>query len=226
MGPFFGQKWLHHSFQRKASSVPRPTLLPAASKSAAGRRSHQPPSKRGSGGDNSGISRILLSNLPRSQEERETPVDHRPLCAQPFCRLPKFQNGDAEKSEKCRSSQRLGIFAGPDGRLFACPDSPPVTQIPQVHVERPSVRVQSAPFRPLDKPSRVYSPYVRHCDIRKKKGNNSSSLPRRLAGSKPKSSSTVGTQTIFIVPDQFTRSDHQLQEIRPSTSSGVHLHRD
>ena len=226
MGPFFGQKWLHHSFQRKASTVPRPTLLPAASKSAAGRRSRQPPSKRGSGGDNSGMSRILLSNFPRSQEERETPVDYRPLCAQPFCRLSKFQNGDAEKSEKCRSSQRLGIFAGPDGRLFACPDSPPVTQIPQVHVERPSVRVQSAPFRPLDKPSRVYSPYVCHCDVRKKKGNNSSSLPRRLAGSKPKSSSTVGTRTILIVPDQFTRSDHQLREIRPSTSSGVHLHRD
>ena len=43
VGPFFGQKWLHHSFQRKASTVPRPTLLPAASKSAAGRGSRQPP---------------------------------------------------------------------------------------------------------------------------------------------------------------------------------------
>ena len=37
---------------------------------------------------------------------------------------------------------------------------------------------------------------------------------------------SIGTQTIFIVTDQFTRSDNQLQEIRPSTSSCVHLHRD
>ena len=56
-----------------------------------------------------------------------------------------------------------------DGCLFACPDSPSVTQISQVHVERPSVRVQSAPFRPLDQPSRIYSPYVRHSDVRKKR---------------------------------------------------------
>ena len=226
MGPLCRKKRVQNSVQRDASIVPRPSLLPAASKSAAGRRSRQSPLKRGSGRDNTGMSRILLSNFPRSQEERETPVDHRPLCSQSFCRLSELQNGDAEKSEKCHSSQRLGIFVGPDGRLFACSDSSFVTQIPQVHVERPSIPVQSARFRSLDQPSRVYSPDGRHCDVSKGKGNNSPSLPRRLVNSKPKSSSSVGTQTISIVPDHFSGSDYQLREIRPSTSSGVHLHRD
>ena len=158
----------------------RPTLLPAACKSAAGKRSRQPPLKRGSGGDKTRMSRILLLNFLCSQEEQETLVDHRPLCAQSFCRLSKLQNGDAEKSEKCHLSQRLGIFTGPDRPLFASLDSPSVTQISQVHLERPSVRVQSAPFRPLDQSSRVYSPYVCHSHICKKKGDNSSSLPRRF----------------------------------------------
>ena len=212
MGLLCHKKRVQNSVQRDASIVPRPSLLPAASKSAAGRRSRQSPLKRGIGRDNPGMSRILLSNFPRSQEERETPVDHRPLCSQSFCRLSELQNGDAEKSEKCHSSQRLGIFVGPDGRLFACSDSSFVTQIPQVQVERPSIPVQSARFRSLDKPSRVYSPDVRHCDISKGKGNNPPSLPRRLVNSKPKSSSSVGTQTISIVPNQFPGSDYNYEK--------------
>ena len=44
--------------------------------------------------------------------------------------------------------------------------------------------------------------------------------------SKPKPSKTVGTQTIHFVADQFTRSDYQLRELRPSSSPSVHIHRD
>ena len=43
---------------------------------------------------------------------------------------------------------------------------------------------------------------------------------------KPKPSKTVGTQTIHFVADHLTRSDHQLREIRPSSSPCVHIHRD
>ena len=67
------------------------------------------------------MSGLLLPNFPSSQEERETQADHRPLCAQPFCLHRDIQNGDTEKSEKRRSTERLGIFIGSDGRLFAIP---------------------------------------------------------------------------------------------------------
>ena len=121
---------------------------------------------------------------------------------------------------------RLGIFIGTDGRLFACPDTSSVSQIPQIHAERSSVPVQGTLIRPLDKSFRVYTPYEGHCDIPKEKGDNSTSLSRRLVVSKPKQSKTVGTQTIHFVADHFTRSDHQLREIRPSSSPSVHIHRD
>ena len=111
--------------------------------------------------------------FPLSQEERETQADNRPLCAQPFCLHRDIQNGDTEKSERRHSVKRLGIFIGSDGRLFACPDTSSVSQIPQIHAERSSVPVQGTPIRPLDKSFRVYTPYEGHCDIPKEKGDNS-----------------------------------------------------
>ena len=172
------------------------------------------------------MSRILLQNFPSSQEERETQADNRPLCAQSFCLHTDIQSGDTEKSERRHSVKRLGIFIGSDRGLFACPDTSLVSQIPQIHAERSSVPVQGTPIRPLDKSFRVYTPYDCHCDTPKEKGDNSTSLSRRLVGSKPKPSKTVGTQTIHFVADHLTKSDHQLREIRPSSSPSVHIHRD
>ena len=47
----------------------------------------------------------------------------------------------------------------------------------------PSVPVQGTPIQPHDKSFRVYTPYDCHQDILKEKGDNSTSLSRRLAGS-------------------------------------------
>ena len=176
MGPFFSKKGVQNSVSITSNSVTKPSLLPAASKSATGRRSRQSPLKGGSGGDNSGMSRILLQNFPRSQEEWETQADNRPLCAQSFCLHTDIQNGDTEKSERRCSAKRLGVFIGSDGRLFAYPDTSSVSQIPQIYVERSSVPVQGTPIRPLDKSFRVYTPYDCHRDFLKEKGDNSTSL--------------------------------------------------
>ena len=53
MGPFFNKKRLQNSIQRTPNSVTRPSLFPAASKSAAGRRGRQSSLEGGSGGNNS-----------------------------------------------------------------------------------------------------------------------------------------------------------------------------
>ena len=56
-----------------------------------------------------------------------------------------------ETQRKVKDAERLGIFIGSDGCLFAYPDTLSVSQIPQIHVERSSVPVQGTPIRPLDK---------------------------------------------------------------------------
>ena len=108
MGPFFGKKGLQNSVSKASNSVTRPSVLPAASKSAAGRRSRQSPLKGGSGGDNSGMSRILLQNFPRSQEERETQADNRPLCAQSFVYTQTFK---METQRKVKDAIQLNDWA-------------------------------------------------------------------------------------------------------------------
>ena len=108
MGPFFNKKRLQNSVERTPNSVTKPNLLPAASKSAAGRGSRQSSFEGGSGGNNSRMSRLLLPNFPSSQEEQETQADHRPLCAQPFCLHRDIQNGD---TEKVRNAVQLNDWA-------------------------------------------------------------------------------------------------------------------
>ena len=108
MGPFCNKKWVQNSVSRTSNSVTRPSLLPAASKSASGRRSRQSPLKGGSGGDNSGMSRKLLQNFPSSQEERETQADNRPLCAQSFCVHTDIQ---MERQRKVKEAVQLNNWA-------------------------------------------------------------------------------------------------------------------
>ena len=62
MGPFFNKEGIQNSVSRMSNSVSRPSLLPAASKSASGRRSCQSPLKGGSGGDNSRIFLVPKKN--------------------------------------------------------------------------------------------------------------------------------------------------------------------
>ena len=115
-----------------------------------------------------------------------------------------------ETQRKVRNDVQLNdwAFSLDLRRLFAYPDTSSVSQIHQIHIERSSVPVQGTPIQPLDKSFRVYTPYDCHSDIPKEKGDNSTSLSRRLGSSKPKPSKTVGTQTIHFVADQFPRSDN------------------
>ena len=103
----------------------------------------------------------------------------------------------------------MGIFVGLDGRLFACPYSSKVTQIPSFHSKRPNVSFQSAPIWSFDQILNFHSPHDSHCDISKKKSYYSSSLSRRLVVKKSISSNSVGTQTFHYSANHIFWTDHQ-----------------
>ena len=65
MGLLFSQDRLQDTVHRTTAPVSGPNLFPTVSKSAVGRRSCQPPSKRGSGGK----SRVLFTDFPCSKKE-------------------------------------------------------------------------------------------------------------------------------------------------------------
>ena len=226
MGPLFSQDRLQDTVHRTTAPVSGPNLFPTVSKSAVGRRSCQPPSNRGSGGKSPGKSRVLFTYFPCSKKEWKSKADYRPVNSQWTCFHSKLQNGNSEKSQECYTSQRLGIFVGPDRCVFACPDSSTVTQISSVHSEWQGVPFQSPPVRSLNKSLRFHAPYDGHCDASKENGNNNASISRRLVISEPKSSNSVGTQTLHYVSYNIPRSDYQLPEIRPHSYSNFHFHRD
>ena len=133
---------------------------------------------------------------------------------------------ETEASEEWHLSKRLGIFIGLDGRLFACPDSSKVTQIPSFHSKRPSVSFQSAPIRSFDQPLHSHSPHDSHCNLSKEKSYNSSSLSRRLVVEKSISSNSVGTQTFHNSANHMFGTDLQSRIIRSDSHTNVHLYRN
>ena len=165
-------------------------------------------------------------DFPCSKKEWKSKADYRPVNSQSTCFHSKLQNGNSEKSQECYTSQRLGIFVGSDRCVFACPDSSTVTQISSVHSEWQGVPFQSPPVRSLNESLRFHAPYDGHCDASKEKGNNNASISRRLVISEPKSSNSVGTQTLHYVSYNIPRSDYQLPEIRPHSYSNFHFHRN
>ena len=146
VGPFYCKKRFTNSVQRTSTSFKSTHLFSPASKTRTGRRSQQSPPKEGSGGNNSGIPRILFKDISGSKEKRKTQIYYRSLNSESICSYSKFQNGDSEKSQKLHSSQRLGIFVRSDGRLFACPYSSSVSQISSLHSRQQDISIQAHPF--------------------------------------------------------------------------------
>ena len=68
MGPLFSQDRLQDTVHRTTAPVSGPNSFPTVSKSTVGRRSCQPPSKRGSGGNSPGKSRVLFTDFPCSKK--------------------------------------------------------------------------------------------------------------------------------------------------------------
>ena len=167
-----------------------------------------------------------LQNFPRSQEERETQADNRPLCAQSFCLHTSIQNGDTEKSERRHSVKRLGIFIGSDGRLFACPDTSSARKYLRFTLGGRVYQFKALPFGLSTSPF-VFTLLMKVI----------ATFPRRRAitlhlylddwlSRKQNRRRLLEHRQFIFFPDQFTRSDYQLREIRPSSSPSVHIYRD
>ena len=210
-GPLLSQDRLQATVHRTTAPVSGPNLFPTVSKSAVGRRSCQPPSKRGSGGNSPGKSLVLFTDFPCSKKEWKSKADYRPVNSQSTCFHSKLQNGNSEKSQECYTSQRLGIFVGPDRCIFACPDSSTVKQISLVLSTSPFVftLLMTVIATQLRKRAIIMHPYLDD-----------------WLSQEPKSSNSVGTQTLHYVSYNIPRSDYQLPEIKPHSYSNFHFHRD
>ena len=226
MGPFYCKKRLPNSVQRTSTSFKSTHLSSPVSKTRTGRRGQQSPPKEGSGGNNSGISRILFKKISGSKEKRKTQIDYRSFNSESLCSYSKFQNGGSEKGQKLHSSQRLGIFVRSDGCLFACPYSSNVSQISSLHSKQQDISIQSSPIRVVNQSFCIHSTNDGNSFTSTHQSYFPLSLSRRLAVKEPKSSSSVTTQTIYHPPDLSFRPYNKSGQIRSNSITGLCFHRD
>lgn len=226
MGSISYKKRIQDPVHRSSTSFKRTHLLQPVRQIRASRRSRKTTLKKGSGENPTGISRILLKNLSGTKEKRKNEANHRPFQSEQSCAHSKFQNGNSTKGQKCHSPKRLGLFIGSHGRIFACVDSPSVSQISSVHPEQKGLPIQGATFRALDKSVCFHSSDVSNSYPSSQESYNSFSVPRRLVVKEPKSSTSSGTQTLHSSPDFITRTTDKSGEIRFDSIPEFQFHRD
>ncbi len=89
----------------------------------------------------SNFPRILLSRIPRDQEEREVPTCHQSTSPQSIDRGTYLQDGDSSIDLSSSSSGRLGYVAGSHGRILPRADSTVVPKVPEIRDQRHSIPV-------------------------------------------------------------------------------------
>ena len=190
-------------------------------KARIGRRGQQSPTKEGSGGNSSGISRILLKNISCPKKEWKNEPHNSSFHSKQICYNTKLQNGNSEKSQKFSSPQQLGFFIGSDRCLFACLHTSWISQISPFCFEGQNFPIQSSIIWSANEPICVYSSHESNSISPSQKSYYPSSLPRQQVIKKPKSSNSIGTQTIHHWIDCKSGTDNQSREVRPDSFSEI-----
>ena len=226
MGPFYSRKRIQDTIYRTSSSFKQTHFLPADKKTRIGRRSQQSFVKKGSGENLSGISRLLLKDIPGTKKERKNEADHRSFYSKQICDDSKFQNGNPKESQKFHSAQRLGLFIRPNGCIFACPDSSCISKIPSLLSKRQDLSIQGSSLRSIHEPICLHSSYDNNSFSPSQERYQSVPVSRRLAVKESKLSSSVGTQTFYHPSDHIIGSDYQSGKIRTDSIPKLRIHRD
>ena len=162
----------HGSLSARFSKVPCPQ---------GGGTSHAP--KGGHSRSHAQFRRLLQSVVCGPEGFRRLETCLRRLQPKQVCRSDSLQHGVTPQGDGCSSTWRLDVHSRHEGRVFPCPHSPGLTEIPEVCVRGQGLSVQGPVFRSVLGTSGVHQSLSSVSEVAASAGGQDSSLPRRLAGS-------------------------------------------
>ena len=99
--------------------------------------------------ETSSFSRFLLPSFSCTEEERENETGNRPLLSESALNCATFQNGDQQIYQGFNSHRYVDNFSGFNRRLLPHPNFAQFSQVPEVCMGRPGIRLQGNAFWPL-----------------------------------------------------------------------------
>ena len=144
-------------------------------------------------------------------------ASNRPKQAQhlPTCR--KVQNGNTRVHQGLSDSRGMGVVDRPVTRLPSHPHLPKLKEVPKVLPQVTSVSVHLPFLRTSYGPSGLYNDCIRGEADGPIKGNQTSSVPGRLADQGPVSGRSTHKHSDSCGPDSVLRLDNESGEVRTKT---------
>ena len=167
------------------------------------------------------ISRVLQSPVSCTQASPKVKASNRPKQAQhlPTCR--KVQNGNTRVHQGLSDSRGMGVIDRPIRRLPSHSHPPKLKEVPTVLPQVASVSVHFPSFWTSHGPSGFYNDCKRGEADGPVKGNQTSTVPGRLADQSPVSGRSASKHSDSGRPNSVLRVDNKSGEVRTKTYSSV-----
>ena len=123
---------------------------------------------------------ILQSHIPSTQTRRKMAARDRLKHPKQSSQCPNFQNGDSRDYSSISAKRRVGVLHRYQRRVFPCPHTQRLTEIPKIHDKERYIPIQSTPFRRSDCPFGVHSDSQGNKTSGPKSRSQTSPVPRRL----------------------------------------------
>ena len=226
MDPLSGRKGSEARVQLGSTVVQNSTA--SVPKSSGHSSSHFRPAGKTGGrkGLQSFIPGVLQPSLSRSEERWSVQTGHRSVSPEHFYSQREIQNGDFTFHFGGRSPERFRCLSGFGGRLFPCPHSPVVQEVPPFYGWYFSLPVPFTPVWPLLGPSGLHANHVGDSLYPSFSGYPATSVPRRLAPSFSLPQGSLSQTRCSLSSCLEPGIAHQSPEVRVHSIPEVCLRRD
>ena len=176
--------------------------------------------------DSSLDSWLLQPSLCGSKSHRGLETGDRSKCTKCVREMPILQDGDAKIHPGLSVQESMDGIHRPQGRLFSCPNPPPIKTIPPVLPSGQGLAVQVSSLRVVDQPKGVYEDPTTCLGSCSPQWRELTHVPRRLADQSKIEPVRCASDTVAPVPLSSVGPDSKFREVGLGPFTENYLSRD